>query len=345
MVSMDNCSHNGDVLRAGVEGIAKKWVENGLVEAGFTAYLAEPKKVSFPWTMLDKITPRPDKAVEELLNKDDIDDLKPIVTKRNTFIAPFVNAEQSQYLVIEDWFPNERPALEKGGIIFTARETVDKVERMKVCTCLNPIHTTLAVFGCLLGFPKICDEMKDETLTKLIKKIGYEEGLKVVSDPKVINPKDFIDDVVQVRFPNPFMPDTPERIATDTSKKVGIRFGETIKAYRDSEELDVAELKFIPIVFAGWLRYLKGINDVGKEMPCSPDPLLDMVIAGRDKVAFGNPGRIEEIEAAVRPLLEDASIFGVNLYEVGMGRKVCELYAEMMAGPGDVRAILEKYVG
>ena len=51
--------------------------------------------------------------------------------------------------------------------MFTERETVDKVEKMKVCTCLNPLHTALAVFGCLLGYEKkISDEMKDEELKK-----------------------------------------------------------------------------------------------------------------------------------------------------------------------------------
>lgn len=344
MVSMDNCSHNGDVLRAGVEGIAKKWVENGLVETGFAEYLANPEKVSFPWSMLDKITPRPDKTVEALLNEDDIADLKPIVTKRNTFIAPFVNAEQSQYLVIEDWFPNGRPALDKGGIIFTDRETVDKVERMKVCTCLNPLHTALAIFGCLLGFERICDEMKDPTLRKLVERIGYEEGLPVVSDPKVINPMDFIDDVMNVRLPNPFMPDTPERIATDTSKKLAIRFGETIKAYRDSEELDVADIKLIPLVFAGWIRYLVELNDKGEKIKCSSDPILEFVSIGKGGLRLGNT-ELVRVKELLKPLLETSRIFGVDLYEVGMAETVCEMFTEMMAGPGAVRATLEKYVG
>ena len=80
-----------------------------------------------------------------------MEDLEPVSTSKNTYVAPFVNAEETEYLVIEDKFPNGRPALEKGGIIFTDKETVDKVERMKVCTCLNPLHTALAVYGCVLG--------------------------------------------------------------------------------------------------------------------------------------------------------------------------------------------------
>lgn len=48
-------------------------------------------------------------------------------------------------LVIEDKFPNGRPKLEAAGILFSDRDTVDRTEKMKVGTCLNPLHTALAV--------------------------------------------------------------------------------------------------------------------------------------------------------------------------------------------------------
>ena len=133
-----------------------------------------------------------------------------------------------------------------------SRETVNKVEKMKVCTCLNPLHTALAVFGCLLDYKLISKEMKDKDLVSLVREIGYVEGLPVVVDPGIINPKTFIDQVLNVRIPNPFMPDTPQRIATDTSQKLAIRFGETIKAYV-AKGLDLKNLRDIPLVFAGWL--------------------------------------------------------------------------------------------
>ena len=71
------------------------------------------------------------------------------------------------------------------------------------------------------------------------------------------------------------MPDTPQRIATDTSQKLAIRFGETIKAYEASDTLSTSDLKFIPLVFAGWLRYLMGVDDQGNPFTLSPDPMLD----------------------------------------------------------------------
>lgn len=341
MVSMDNCSHNGDKLYAAITAFAKAWEENGTAQEGFYAYVTDPAKVSFPWTMIDKITPRPNASVEDILKKDGVEELEPVITSKNTYVAPFVNAEECEYLVIEDAFPNGRPALEKGGLIFTDRETVDKVEKMKVCTCLNPLHTTLAVFGCLLGYDLISKEMKDPTLKKLVEIIGYEEGLPVVVNPGILDPKEFIDTVLNVRIPNPFMPDTPQRIATDTSQKLAIRFGETIKAYQKSDTLNVANLKRIPLVFAGWLRYLMAIDDEGNSFELSPDPLLDTVCPYVASIKLGDTVDAENV---LRPILENDKIFGVNLFEAGMAPLVCQYFNEMIAGTGAVRATLEKYV-
>ncbi len=339
MVSMDNCSHNGDKLYDAVRAFAEKWAANGLVEEGFLNYVNSKEKVSFPWTMIDKITPRPDASVEAILEKDGIAGLEPVITSKNTYVAPFVNAEECEYLVIEDVFPNGRPPLEKGGLMFTDRETVDKVEKMKVCTCLNPLHTTLAVFGCLLGYEKISEEMQDTELKKLVEAVGYREGLPVVIDPGILNPKEFIDIVLNVRIPNPFMPDTPQRIATDTSQKLAIRFGETIKAYHASDTLQVSDLTGIPLVFAGWLRYLMAVDDAGNSFTLSPDPLLDEVCPYVAGITLGQQADVEE---KIRPLLEKKAIFGVDLYEIGMAETVCDYFKKMIAGPGAVRRVLQE---
>ena len=341
MVSMDNFSHNGDKLAAAVTAFADAWCKAGLAEEGFAAYVRDPESVSYPWSMIDKITPRPDASVEAMLNKDGIDGLDAVVTSKNTYIAPFVNAEECEYLVIEDHFPNGKPALEKGGVIYTDRETVDKVEKMKVCTCLNPLHTTLAVYGCLLGYQLISEEMKNPLLKKLVETIGYVEGLPVVVDPGILNPKEFIDTVVTMRIPNPFMPDTPQRIATDTSQKLAIRFGETIKAYLNREDLNVADLKLIPLVFAGWLRYLMAIDDNGNAFTLSPDPLLDAVTPYVAGYALSRePKDLSGLDA----LLRNEKIFGVDLIAIGMADQVKAYFAELSSGVGAVTATLEKYV-
>ena len=57
---MDNCSHNGDKLKKAVIKVAEEWRKRGFVLDEFISYISNKNEVSFPWTMIDKITPRPD---------------------------------------------------------------------------------------------------------------------------------------------------------------------------------------------------------------------------------------------------------------------------------------------
>ena len=342
MVSMDNCSHNGEKLRSSVLTIVDGWVKAGHVPAEFAEYVADETRVSFPWSMIDKITPRPADVIRDQLTEQGFEDMAPIITGRNTFIAPFVNAEIPQYLVVEDRFPNGRPALEKAGVYLTDRDTVNMTERMKVTTCLNPLHTALAVYGCLLGYTSIAAEMQDAELVKLVRTIGYVEGLPVVTDPGIVSPKAFIDEVVEQRLPNPFIPDMPQRIATDTSQKVGIRFGETIKSYIASPELDVQSLTAIPLALAGWLRYLIAVDDEGKDMPVSSDPMLPELQAALAGVKLGEP---DSVDGKLEAILSNAVIFGTDLVKAGLADKIIRFVKELRAGPGAVRATLKKHLG
>ena len=320
LVSMDNCSRNGEKLQNVIEMLAEG-------DAEFAAYLRE--KVTFPWTMIDKITPRPDPRVAEMLRQDGFEDTELIITARKTYTAAFVNAEEKEYLVIEDNFPNGRPPLEAAGIYFADRETVSNVERMKVTTCLNPLHTALAVFGCVMGYETICAEMGDPLLKKLVERIGYVEGLPVVVSPGIIDPKTFIDEVVNERLPNVFLPDTPQRIATDTSQKLAIRFGETIKAHVARGDVDA--LVGIPLALAGWFKYLSGVGDDGAPFALSPDPRLPL---------FAEPLTAENAGRLIPPVLRDTSIFGLNLEEAGLANRVLAYAQDMLAGTA--RAVLER---
>ena len=336
VVSMDNCSHNGERLKASVVFVAKAWRERGFVDDGFIAYVEDESKVSFPWSMIDKITPRPHPAVEKTLADAGIEGMTPIVTSKKTFIAPFVNAERPQYLVIEDRFPNGRPPLEKVGVYMTDRETVNKTERMKVTTCLNPLHTAMSMYGCLLGYTLICEEMKDEDIVRLVRRIGYVEGLPVVTDPGILSPKAFLDEVVCERLPNPFMPDDPRRIATDTSQKVGIRFGETVKSYIQ-EGRDLGELVAIPLAIAGWMRYLLAVNDKGEEMEVSADPLKDHLQSALAGIRWNEPS---SYSGQLAGILSNETIFGVDLTATPLAKRIEGYFLRLLEGPGSARRLL-----
>jgi fructuronate reductase len=245
-------------------------------------------------------------------------------------------------LVVEDRFPNGRPPLEKAGVYLTDRETVNKTETMKVTTCLNPLHTALAVYGCMLGYTSIAAEMKDPELKKLVEGIGYTEGLPVVVDPKILSPEGFLKEVVEQRLPNPFIPDMPQRIATDTSQKVPIRFGETIKSYMAHPEKNAADLKYIPMALAGWLRYLLAVDDKGEAFSCSSDPMLEVLQKQLASVKLGDPA--SAAEEVLKPILSNPALFAVDLYEAGLAGKVTEYLKKMLTGPGAVRETLEELV-
>ena len=282
--STDNCSHNGDHVKAGVKAYAERWVKDGIVEAGFLDYINDSSKVTYPWSMIDKITPRPHEKVQAMLAEDGFEDNETIITEKHTFTAPFVNAEEVQYLVCEDTYTNGRPPLELGGALYTTRKTVDEVETMKVTTCLNPLHTAMSIYGCML--------------------------------------------------------DAPQRIATDTSQKLSIRFGETIKKYI-ARGLDKSNLVLIPLVLAGYARYLKALDDNLKPFEPSSDPLLAELQA---IVAPLEVGKADQDYSCLKNLYTRKDVFGLDLYEAGFGEQIEGMVKELFAGKGAVRQTLHKYV-
>jgi fructuronate reductase len=342
LLSLDNCSRNGETLCKSMQYIAKAWAENGFANKEFLRYLTNSDVVSFPWSMIDKITPRPDPRVQAHLEGLGLEGMDVKITGKSTYIAPFVNAEAPGYLVIEDRFPNGRPPLEKAGVFMTDRETVNRTERMKVCTCLNPLHTGMGTFGCLLGYPTIASEMGDKDIRALVEGIGAVEGMPVVADPGIIKPWEFLREVIDERLSNPNIPDTPERITTDQSSMMAIRFGETLKAYARSAELDARGLKAIPLAIAGWLRYLMGVDDDGRDMPISPDPYAAAVREKLKGVVFGQPG---SYNGQLSQVLNNEQLFGIDLYTIGLGEKVETLFIKMLECPGAVRRTLHETVG
>jgi len=221
----------------------------------------------------------------------------------------------------------------------TDRETVNKSERMKVTVCLNPIHTALCTYDCLLGYTFFADGMNDPELSKLAKQLGYVEGLPVVEDPKILSPKAFLDEVLNVRFPNAYMGDTSARIAVDISQMVGIRFGHTIKEHIKTGDTD--KLVALPLAIAGWIRYLLAVDDEGKKFELSPDPMLNELTGLLSGVKLGDAASVKD---KLKPILSNENIFGLDLYSTELGTKIETMVKELIEGHGAVRRTLKKYL-
>lgn len=343
LVSMDNCSQNGKRLRESVLTMTEEWQKSGFVEKGFVDYVSDEKIVAFPWTMIDKITPRPSEQIAKDLENLGVEDMQPIITDKRTYIAPFVNAEKPQYLVIEDNFPNGRPALEKGfGVYMADRETVNLSERMKVTVCLNPVHSATGPLGVALGYELFAHMLNtDADMMKMARMVAYDEGLPVVPNPKILSPQKFVDELFNDRFPNEYLGDTNLRLAVDVSQMVGIRFGETIKAYV-AKYGDASRLTAIPLGIAGWLRYMLAIDDEGKRYELAPDPMNEEIQEQLKDIVVGRP---ETFTDQLKPILSNERIFFINLYQTGLGEKIETMFCEMIAGPGAIKATIHKYVG
>ena len=342
LVSMDNCSQNGARLRESVLTMAKEWQKKGFVEDDFINYVSDEKVIAFPWTMIDKITPRPSEQIADDLEKLGVEDMRPVITSKKTYIAPFVNAEKPQYLVIEDSFPNGRPALEKGfGVYMADRNTVNLSERMKVTVCLNPVHSATGPLGVVLGYDLFAHMLNtNEDMMKMARMIAYKEGLQVVPNPGILSPQAFVDELFNDRFPNEYLGDTNLRLAVDVSQMVGIRFGETIKSYVEKFG-DASSLTAIPLGIAGWLRYMLAVDDEGNKFELAPDPMNEEIGEQLGDIVVGKP---ETLKDQLKPILSNERLFFTDLYKDGVGEKIEEMFREMIAGPGAVKATIHKYV-
>ena len=342
LVSMDNCSQNGARLRESVLTMAKEWQKKGFVEDDFINYVSDEKVIAFPWTMIDKITPRPSEQIADDLENLGVEDMQPVITSKKTYIAPFVNAEKPQYLVIEDSFPNGRPALEKGfGVYMADRNTVNLSERMKVTVCLNPVHSATGPLGVVLGYDLFAHMLNtNEDMMKMARMIAYKEGLQVVPNPGILSPQAFVDELFNDRFPNEYLGDTNLRLAVDVSQMVGIRFGETIKSYVEKFG-DASSLTAIPLGIAGWLRYMLAVDDNGNKYELAPDPMNEEIQEQFKDIVVGKP---ETLKEQLKPILSNERLFYTDLYKDGVGEKIENMFREMIAGSGAVKATIHKYV-
>ena len=101
-------------------------------------------------------------------------------------------------------------------------------------------------------------------------------------------------------------------------------------------------LTYIPLALAGWLRYLLAVDDNGEAFTCSSDPMLETLQAYLKDVKLGD---VASADGKLKPILSNEVLFGLNLYEAGLGEKIEGMFKELIAGPGAVRATLKKYVG
>lgn len=224
ILSCDNLSKNGDLLRNQVYSIAtpelSRWLD---------------ANVSFPNTMVDRIvpatTPEHHKAFTKITGSDD---------------SELVATEDFCQWIIEDKFLGERPPLEKVGVEIV--KDVLPYEKMKL-RLLNAAHSYLAYAGQLEGYQYVHHAIEDPVLNKAVRELWFET-MKAVPLPEE-KLRDYCQKLLE-RFRNPFLMHSLKQIAMDGSQKIPIRIIESISESARRGEVVDARMK----VVRAWLSYI-----------------------------------------------------------------------------------------
>ena len=275
VLSCDNLPNNGRLAKAAVLAFA------GTLDAGLAAWIEA--EVSFPCTMVDRITPATtDDDCAHIAAAIGMDDAAPVVT------------EQFVQWVIEDDFTMGRPDWTLGGAVFS--DEIERWENMKL-RCLNGAHSTLAYLGQLTGRETVAEAMEMPFISQTLDALWLEIRA-VLHAPKGVDSGAYVESLKQ-RFRNPALKHRTAQIASDGSQKLPQRL---LAPLRDRIGLGLAS-PMIATAIAAWMHYaVKVALTPGAKLA---DPLAEEILA-RARLASDAP-------SIVGHLLSIEKIFGTDL--------------------------------
>ncbi len=267
-LSCDNIQHNGEVLREAALALAR------LRDPDLAAWIAE--HACFPSTMVDRITPVTAAVdVAALAERYGILDRWPVF------------AETFTQWVIEDRFPEGRPAWEEVGAQFVA--DVAPYEFMKL-RLLNASHLAVAGLGRLAGYVTVDEAMAAPLIARYMAALMDRETGPTLPPVPGIDLAGYKATLIE-RFANPAIRDTVERVNTDAPLNV------LVDPIRDRLRADQS-VDLLALALAAWLRRVRGEDEQGQSIDVR-HPLAQLL---REKAIEGG--------ADPRPLLGITQLFG-----------------------------------
>ncbi len=265
VMSCDNLPENGHIAKQAVTGFARALSEET------AAWIAD--NVAFPNGMVDCITPATGDR-ERSLVKDQfgLEDAAPVVCE------PF------RQWVLEDHFPNGRPALEKVGVEFVTDVAPYELMKLRI---LNGGHAAIAYPGALLGHYFVHDAMADPLIRAFLKKLEEEEVLPTVPEIPGVSFEKYLTTVME-RFSNPAVGDTIPRLCLDGSNRQPKFILPSIQD-RLGKGLSV---KGLALETALWCRYCLGRNEAGEAIELVDDN-AGILKAWAAAVFNGTPGHFD----------------------------------------------------
>lgn len=237
VMSCDNIPGNGEVTHAAVSGLAR------LFDPDFADWI--DANVAFPNGMVDRITPATGaREIGIVATEYEIEDAWPVF------------CEEFKQWVLEDHFPQGRPALEKVGVQFVP--DVAPYEHMKI-RILNGGHAAIAYPAALLDIHFVHEAMEEPLIRAFLAKLERDEIIPVIPPVPNTDLGDYYK-LIETRFSNPKIGDTIPRLAQDGSNRQP-KFILPSTSDRLARGEDVVGLA---LVSALWCRYFAGTTDSGK---------------------------------------------------------------------------------
>lgn len=296
VMSCDNMPANGQVTRNVLSQLAQRQ------DADLAAWVAQ--QIAFPSTMVDRIVPA---VTTETLQH--IEDLLGGITD-----PVAVACEPFRQWVIEDHFPQGRPAWEKAGAELVS--DVLPYEEMKL-RMLNGSHSFLAYLGYLAGYAHISDCMQDTHFVNAARRLMLAEQAPTLQ-VRDLDLTHYADSLL-ARYRNTALKHRTWQIAMDGTQKLPQRMLDSLRWHLAHG----SDFSCLALGVAGWMRYVGGKDEQGQTIEIS-DPLR---VRLADLVGSSREG-----SERVLALLQLDTVFGRDLPDSPQFiRTVTDAYQSLLA--------------
>jgi fructuronate reductase/mannitol 2-dehydrogenase len=269
VLSCDNMQSNGSAARTAVVSFAR------LRDDDLAAWIEG--HVAFPSSMVDRITPNTTPEDRDAVAaRTGVDDRWPVITE------PF------RQWVVEDSFCNGRPPLEDVGVRFVA--DVSPYETVKT-RLLNAGHSAIAYLGYLAGHRTTSDVMADPVFRTFLTRLMAEEIAPSLPEVPGVDLAEYQATLLD-RLANPRMADQLARLSRRGSSKIPNYLLPSVRAAMEADRPH----RLLCLAVAGWLRFLRGHDYAGEEVPIQ-GPRPDLVPIA------------QEAGGDATPLLSEQSVF------------------------------------
>jgi fructuronate reductase/mannitol 2-dehydrogenase len=301
VLSCDNIPRNGEAARTMVVSFA------ALRDPDLASWIDD--HVSFPSSMVDRITPRTTQVVRDTLRERyGMWDRCPVITE------PF------RQWVIEDDFCNGRPPLDAVGVQFVADVSAHALTKKRL---LNASHCAVGYLGVLAGYTTMSDVMQDRAFVTFVS--GFiDEVAPLLPRADGMDLADYKASLID-RFSNPAISDQLSRLCRRGSTKMPACVLPSIREAIGSDQPH----PLMTLATAGWIRYLRGVDYTGHRIELNDERGSELT-----RLAAGAP---KDLGA----LLADTAVFGALGDDARFVHDLRSALDALTAGP---REAIERYV-